>query len=461
VRSTLEHVLALKSCLLAVAVGAVMIGAGRADDWPQWMGPQRDGVWRETGLVAKFPAGGPKVHWRRPIGAGYSGPAVVGDRVYVMDRERAKDANGKPLAFTRDGYAGNERVLCLSATDGRPIWQHVYDCSYRIAYPSGPRTTPLVHEGRVYTLGAMGDLRCLDADTGRLCWSKSLLTAYQLDAPPVWGWAGHPLLDGELLYCLVGGEGSAVVALHKDTGKEVWKALTTEEIGYSPPMLVEAGGKRQLIVWLVEAIYALDPATGRVYWRQPYPATGSPHRPAQHIATPRRMGDLLFFTSIHHGPMMLKLAADRPAATVLWRGKSDNHSRPDGLHSLMSSPLLKDGYIYGICVNGELRCLKADTGQRLWETYAATGERKAVCTTAFLVAQGERAFLFNEMGDLILAELTPAGYKELDRAHILEPVQVSRGRHVVWSHPAFARRCVFARNDEEIVCVSLAADTPN
>src|SRR5262249_629888 len=283
---------------------------------------------------------------------------------------------------------------------------------------------------------------------------------YQLDPPPVWGWAGHPLLDGDLLYCLVGGDKSAVVAFHKDTGQEVWRALTTEEIGYSPPMLFEAGGKRQLVVWLVEAIYSLDPATGQVYWTQPYPPSGQPHRPAQHIVTARRRNDLLFFTSIHHGPMMLQLAADKPAATVLWKGHSNNHSRPDGLHSLMSSPVLKDGHIYGICVAGELRCLRADTGRRLWETCAPTGDKKAVCTTAFLVPQGDgdRVVICNDQGDLILAELTPNGYKEIDRAHILDPVQVSRGRNVVWSHPAFARRCVFARNDKEIVCVSLAAD---
>jgi outer membrane protein assembly factor BamB len=421
------------------------------------MGPERDGVWRESGLVDKFPAGGPKVLWRKVIGAGYSGPAVAGERVFVMDRERAKDGAGKPLRITRDGYPGTERIVCLSALDGKLLWRHVYDCPYQIAYPTGPRATPLVHDGRVYTLGAMGDLRSLDAQTGRLCWSKNFMRDYQLDAPPVWGWAGHPLLEGDLLYCLVGGEGSGVVAFHKDTGKEAWKALTTAEIGYSPPMLVQAGGKRQLIVWLVEAIYSLDPATGHVYWKQLYPATGTPHRPAQHIATPRRAGDLLFFTSIHHGPMMLKLAPDRPTATVLWKGKSNNHGRPDGLHSLMSSPVLKGGYIYGICVNGELRCLKADTGQRLWESGEIANGKKVVCSTAFLVVHGDRVILFNEQGDLILAELTPSGYKEIDRAHILDPVQVSHGRNVVWCHPAFARRCVFARNDKEIVCVTLAA----
>jgi outer membrane protein assembly factor BamB len=429
--------------------------AGRADDWPQWLGPQRDGVWRETGLVNRFPPGGPKALWRVPVGAGYSGPAVADGRVYVMDRQRAVDRDGKPLRATRKGIPGNERVLCLGAADGKLLWKHEYDCPYTISYPSGPRTTPLVRDGRVYTLGAMGDLCCLDAVTGKVRWAKNVVKDYGAE-PPFWGCAAHPLLDGDLLYCLAGGAGSAVVALHKDTGKEVWKALTSEEVGYSPPMIYEAGGKRQLIVWLSEAINSLDPATGKVYWTQGYPVGRGPQRPAVNIATVRRAGDLLFLSSFYHGPMMLKLAADKPGATVLWRGKSNNPGRPDGVHVLMAAPVLKDGYLYGVCAMGELRCLKADTGQQVWQTYAATGGEKTDCGTAFLVPQGERFVIFNDRGDLILAELTPKGYKEISRAHVLDAVQEARGRMVVWSHPAFARRCVFARNDKELVCLSLA-----
>jgi outer membrane protein assembly factor BamB len=431
----------------------------QAADWPQWLGIERDGIWRETGLAEKFPKGGPKILWRKPLATGYSGPAVVGDRVYVMDRERAQDAEGKPLRPTRDGIRGNERVLCLSATDGKLLWKHVYDCPYTISYPSGPRTTPLIRDGRVYTLGAMGDLLCLDAARGEVIWSKSLLKEYKLDAPPVWGWAAHPLLDGDLLYSLVGGRDSAVVAFDKNTGKEVWKALTTEEIGYSPPMLYEAGGKRQLIVWLSESIQSLDPATGRVYWKQAYPSDRPPQRPAVNIITVRRLDDLLFLSTYYHGPLMLKLDRDKPGASVLWKGKSNNPARPDGLHMLMGSPVLKDGHIYGVCAAGQLRCLKAETGEQVWETFDATGGKKADCATAFLVPQGDRYVIFNDQGDLILAKLSPKGYRQIDRAHILEPVQAARGREVVWSHPAFARRCVFVRNDKEIVCVSLAAES--
>src|SRR5262249_5283962 len=157
------------SCGLYLLTLAVCWGAAapaQAHDWPQWLGPSRDGVWRETGLLSKFPPGGPKILWRTPIDARYSGPAVAGDPGYVMDPHGAKAPAGKPIRATRQGMPGNERVLCLNAADGKLVWKHEYDCPYKVSYPSGPRTTPLVHEGRVYTLGTMGDLFCLDAATG-------------------------------------------------------------------------------------------------------------------------------------------------------------------------------------------------------------------------------------------------------------------------------------------------------
>jgi outer membrane protein assembly factor BamB len=442
-----------------LVIGAVVVVApagGLGADWPQWLGEDREGVWRETGLLERFPAGGPKVLWRAPLGVGNSGPAVARGRVYVMDRQRALGADGQPVPAEIGKIPGKERVVCLGAADGKPVWEHAYDCPYSIAYPTGPRVTPLVHRGRVYTLGAMGDLHCLDAATGAVRWHKNLARAYKA-APPVWGWAASPLVDGDLLYCLAGGEGSAVVALNKDTGAEVWKALTTEEVGYSPPILIEAGGTRQLIVWHSESINGLNPATGRVYWTQPYPTEGEPERPAPTISQVRRSGDLLFLASYHHGPLMLELATDRPAVTVLWKDKTKKRTRPVGLHCLMSTPVIKDGYIYGVCANGELRCCDVRTGDQLWETNAAVAGKKADCGTAFIVPQGDRFVLFNDSGELILANLTPKGYTEIDRARIVEPVEASRGRQVVWAHPAFADRCVFARNNKEIVCVSLAA----
>jgi outer membrane protein assembly factor BamB len=430
--------------------------AARGEDWPQWLGRNRDGVWRETNLLEKFPKGGPKIVWRTPIGSGFSGPAVAGGHVLVMDRIRAKDPDGKPTRSTRDGVPGTERILCLRESDGQLLWKDEYECPYKISYSSGPRTTLSVQNDRVYSLGAMGDLRCLDASTGKVRWARNVARDYHVN-PPVWGYSASPLVDQGRVYCLVGGPGSAVVAFDADNGKEIWRALTTSEICYSPPMIYEIDGKRELIIWHSDSINGLDPETGRLYWGQKYPADGKPQRPAVSIATVRQAGNRLFLSSAYHGPMMLRIEHDTPQ--VVWQKPNKDPEKPESLCILMPSPVLRDGYVYGVGIEGELRCLRMENGAELWQTYGQLAGKKADCGTAFLIPQGDRFVIFNDLGDLIFARLSPEGYQEFDRAHIVEPVQSARGRHVVWSHPAFADSCVFARNDNEIICVSLASST--
>src|SRR5262245_63633803 len=256
----------------------------QADDWPQWQGPKRDGVWRETGILDKFPEGGPKVLWRKEVGGGFTGPAIADGRVYVMDRQGEKLAKGKESPG-KGGLPGKERILCFNTADGELVWKKDYDCVYRVLYASGPRTTPVVHQGKVYALGAMGDLVCLDAAKGTIHWKKNLAQEYKTK-PPLWGFSAHPLIEGDSVITLVGGEGSAVVALDKDTGEQKWKALTVEEVGYAPPMVVEAGGVRQLIIWHTEALVSLDPKNGKTYWSVKFPE-GEPERPGITVATPR------------------------------------------------------------------------------------------------------------------------------------------------------------------------------
>src|SRR5262249_5134601 len=165
---------------------------------------------------------------------------------------------------------------------------------------------------------------------------------------PAWGWSAHLLLDGDTLYALVGGEGQAVVAFDKATGREKWKALTTREICYSPPIITEAGGKRQLIVWLSEALYSLNPDTGAEYWKPKHPDEGEVVRPAVSIIPPKRAGDKLLISSFYHGTLCLTLDKDKPAATVAWRSKNSFPKPIEGLNAVMTSLLVKDGHIYGI-----------------------------------------------------------------------------------------------------------------
>ncbi|WP_428307581.1 PQQ-binding-like beta-propeller repeat protein [Lacipirellula sp.] len=410
----------------------------RADDWPQWGGPQRDIVWREANVVEKLPAGKLPRMWSSPIGAGYAGPAVAEGRVFVTDRLAEENL---------------ERVLCFDAADGKPLWKHSYDAAYGISYPLGPRATPTVDGELVYTLGAVGHLLCLKAATGDVVWEKYLVDAVGTKLP-TWGLAAAPLIEGDQLIVLAGGEnGALVVSFDKHTGKELWQALDDPEVGYCPPVIMEFGGRRQLIVWHASHVSSLDPATGAVLWEVPFPLQA-----ALCVATPRQVGNRLFVTAFYEGPMMLDLGADGVTPTVLWTtGKGNNDLKNDSIHSIMPTPIFTEDYVYGISSYGQLRCLKADNGEMVWETLDATG--KGRWWNAFLIPHGEmsgqRVYIANEQGELITAELSPEGYREISRAELIEPLQPIQRRMTVWSHPAFAMQSVFARNDKELIRVDL------
>jgi len=424
---------------LASSIGMLLLLLGppaRADDWPQWRGPRRDGVWREQGVVERFESAALPPRWRTPIGPGYTGPAVADGRVFVMDRQRD---------------AGTERVLGLDAATGALLWTHDYPCSYRgVDYDSGPRATPTVDGDRVYTVGAMGHLFCLDAATGRPVWAKDYVRDFGTELP-TWGIASAPLVDGPRLIAMVGGpNGAAVVAFDKRDGRELWRALSVRDIGYAPPVIYRAGGTRQLIVWHPEAVVALDPETGRTWWQEPFHTDMGVS-----IMTPVFDDPVLFVSQSWGGPLALALDRDKPAAKVLWRLAPGEEANEAKVNCLMSTPILRDGHLYGVALYGALRCLLTATGERVWETREATGEGR--WWNAFLVPNGDRVFIANEQGELIIARLSPSGYEEISRAKLISPTGKALRREIVWSHPAFANRCVYARNDREIVCVSLAA----
>ncbi len=423
--------------LLAVVAGWARSSA-RADDWPQWGGPQRDLIWRETGVVQRFPRSDllPRM-WSTPIGEGYAGPAVSEGRVFVMDRQRSR---------------GTERVLCLDAATGEVLWTHEYKAPYTISYPAGPRCTPTVDGDRVYTIGAVGHMFCLDADDGRVVWSKNFVEEFGTRLP-TWGMVAGPLVDGDRLITLVGGRnGALVVCFDKQSGKELWRALDDPQVGYAPPVIFEFGGRRELIIWHPEAVSALEPETGRVIWEVPYRV-----RSGLCIPTPRRVGRRLFVASFYNGPRMIEVDEDGAGAKIVWQGHSDSEVRTDGLHPIMCTPFMDETHIYGVCSYGQLRCLDARSGERLWETREATGAGR--WWNAFLIRYEpvpNRFFLHNEQGDLIIADLTPQGYREIDRAKLVEPTRPVRRRMTIWSHPAFAMKSVFARNDREIVRLDLS-----
>jgi outer membrane protein assembly factor BamB len=417
----------------------------RADDWPHWMGPTRDGVWTETGVMEKLPKTlTPK--WRAPVKYGYAGPAVAGGFVYVFDFDGEGDFTADP--GKRNKPSGKERLLCFDAKTGEQKWKFEYDCQYDVSYPAGPRATPTVFENKVYTLGTMGHLSCVDARTGEMQFQVDLKERFGSETQ-IWGFSSHPLVDGDKVYVMAGGSGSGVVALDRRTGETRMKAIDLKEPGYCPVTTTEAGGQKQLLVVTPKNVHGLDPQDGKEFWSVPFePAYG------MSICAPQRGNDTLFVTGEGDKAVAIKLAADKPAVTELWRGKSNT-----AVYPICGTPLVHEGHIYGVCTNGELRCVDLKTGKRVWtDTKPITGGKRLGSGSAFIVRNGDRWFIASETGDLIIAKLSPKKYEEISRAKLIEPTGETWGRKVVWSHPAYADKHVFARNDKEILCVSLAAE---
>lgn len=420
-----------------------LVSASSADDWPQWMGPDRDNAWKESGIVDKFPEGGPKILWQAEVAGGYAGPAVAEGKVFITDYTTAD--NVKIANFERKEFSGVESVRCLDEKTGELLWRHEYPVQYTISYPAGPRCTPIYEDGKVYTLGAEGDLFRFDAATGKVEWHRSLIKDYNTKAA-LWGYAGHPLIDGDHILTLAGGEGSHIVALNKNTGEEVWKAQTAPEQGYSPPTIFKFGETRVLVLLKPNAVTGVDPATGEEFWSVPYQATSN-----SIIMTPVRYENYLYIAGYSGRSLLLEAAADGKSVKEIWRNKSG------AISPVNVQPFLEDNILYGFDDKGRLAALTLPDGERIWETTEPIdGKRPQGSATAFIVKNGDRFFLFNELGELIIAKMTKDGYQEIDRTKVIEQTNNAFGRKVVWSAPAFANQHAYIRNDSEIICVDLA-----
>jgi outer membrane protein assembly factor BamB len=441
-----------EGCVMRVMMAVMMMTvSASAADWPQWMGPNRDGLWTEPGILTKLPDGGPKKLWQQPIEGGYSGPAVAAGRLVVLDYVR-KQGDPKPDPGRKNELDGQERVLAFDAATGKPLWQHSYNCPYHVSYPAGPRCTPTIDGDRVYTLGTMGHLHCLDAKTGDVIWKKDFITDYNAKMP-IWGFTGHPLIYKDMLICTVGGPESLLIAFDKATGSVKWKAIATPETdgpGYCPPSIVEAGGTTQCVVWHPTAIVSVNPDTGKEYWKESLkPSYG------MSIMMPRTENGWLYAGGIGNAAIAMRLDDKAPKAEAMWRG-----SKHSAVYPANSTPLIEQGVIYGVDVSGHLRAVDMATGQRHWESTDATvdaPQQPVPHGTAFLVRNTANGhyYLFNEKGSLIIAKLSAEKYTEIDRAKLLEPTTPAFNRTVVWSHPAFANHCIFVRNDTTLACFEM------
>lgn len=410
-----------------------------AADWPQWRGANRDGIWREEGVVAKFDSRELPVRWRVKIAAGYNGPTVADNRVYVTDRLTAP--------------APIERVRCFDAMAGQEIWSYPYECEYeKVGYRAGPRASVTIDQGRAYSLGTMGHLFCFDAAKGHVLWGKDLKSQYKIRMPN-WGIAAAPLVENNLLIVHIGGKDNAcLVAFDKLTGKEKWRALN-DRASYSAPIIIEQAGKRVLICWTGDSVAGLAPLTGKLYWRHPF----TPSKMVIGIATPVFQDGYLFVSSFYDGSLLLKVDPDKLAVEKLWRRKGASERNTDSLHCCISTPVIQGAYIYGVDSYGELRCLDLRTGDRIWESLEAVP--KARWSNIHMVRHEEKIWMFNERGELIISKLSPKGFEQISRARLIDPTQGQLGQRggVCWSHPAYAYKHIYARNDQELVCADLSA----
>ncbi|HVK07734.1 MAG TPA: PQQ-binding-like beta-propeller repeat protein [Gemmataceae bacterium] len=425
----------------ALAIALLTAGVVAAEDWPRWRGPRGDGTFNAPQLPAEWPAGGPKSVWRQPVGGGYAGISVANGRVYTLDLE-------KPITPTKDDAPdGTERVLCFDTATGKPIWSHKYPVRYGDlgGYANGPRCTPTVHDGKVYTLGAVGHLLCLDAATGKVIWERD--TVKECGARvPMWGFAASPVIDGERVLAHVGARpNGSVIALDLRTGKEVWRSLP-DDAGYSTPVLIEPKSGRQLVVWTPENINGLEPETGKRLWSVPHKENYGVS-----IATPIFRDGILFVTGYWEGAKAIRLGEKPTDAELVWQDRRQ-------FRGLMAQPLYRDGHVYTIDKGYGLTCFELKTGKKIWDDdNRLTPRGRNPHASIVSLGDTDRVLALNAVGELVLARLTPEGYDEQSRTKVLN------GR--VWGHPAFSGRHMFAKTDgaeawqnagpHELVCVDL------
>jgi outer membrane protein assembly factor BamB len=337
---------------MTVVLGLLLSFALRADDWPQFRGPNRDSDWNETGILKTFPTEGLKIRWRTPVGPGWSSPVVVRGRVYLTDMR-----SEKPRAW--------ERIRCFEESTGKPLWSYASELVYPdwafIPEPGGgPAATPIVEDGKIYSLGRSGQVDCLDAHNGKVIWETSL-----------------------------------------------------------------------------------NPATGETWWREPLVTNNN-----YAIPTPVVQVNRLLIAGL-----MLELNAHEPAAPVLW---PESRAISKRILSNTSTAMLRGDHVFSAKSNGELVSLEVGTGKQVWGTTNVTELKNGA--SIHLTPNGDATFLFTDEGNLILARLAPGGYREISRSPLVGPTSILGVRKFAWTSPAYANRHVFARNDEELVCASLAAE---
>ena len=428
------HWFHMKLTLLLTGLLAMSLaGMAKGEDWPQWRGPQGDGISRETDLATKWLAEGPKKLWSKKVGRGHASPVVVEGKLYL---------------FTRDEKKNQEVLGAYNAVDGSALWEERYVGGYNAqTNPDwhGTRATPVVEAGKIYTYGATGDLVCRDITNGKELWHTNVLTETKGQALE-WGESSSPLIVGNVIYVQGGiGAGAPVaVAINKADGKLIWQSEARGAAegknhmgggtggGYAAPILATVGATKQLIVLGGIAVYGMDPATGKALWQEEWITSYDVNATTPIYKEP----NLFISTGYGHGCMMLELSPT--GAKKLWASRA--------LASKFPQVILDRGHLYGNS-SGVLKCLSWPDGKVMWEAKASADRLR---DGGSLVRFGDYLITLSELGKLTLAKATPVGYTNISSVE-----EVVEGPNI-WTTPTISNGKLYVKGVEELLCLDIS-----
>jgi outer membrane protein assembly factor BamB len=410
--------------LFIVAVGLIALFLTAAD-WPQWRGPQRDGISQETGLLKEWPAEGPKLLWqRKDLGEGYSTPSVVGQRLYVLSNKGME----------------NELVQCLETNGGREVW------STRIGkvgpnrgqnYP-GARSTPTVDGDLLFALGSDGDLACLETASGKIIWQKNLRNDFG-GKTGNWAYAESPLIDGEVLVCTPGGSEATLVALRKKSGDVIWKSAVPEadQAAYASIVIAEANGSKQYVQLLQKGLVGIDAKTGKFLWRYDRTVQGSP----AHIPTPVAQGRFVYTATARGGGALVAIKPGQGALDV------EEIFFSQELPKAIGGAVLVKGHLYGTN-SGGLMCVDFATGDVKWQ-------KRGIGIGSVCYSDGCLYIHAEDTGEVALVEATPEAYREKGR--FTPPGIPGDRRGKAWAYPVVANGRLYVRDWGCLWCYDIKA----
>lgn len=404
---TVQQIVTVLALCAGVALAGSPVAAGA--DWPNYRGPNHDGISRETDWQSQWGDAGPAVLWKNSVGVGFSTTAVAKGRAYTM----GNTAKNNPTDI----------VFCFDAETGKEIWRHTYPCPLLPnSYEGGTLCTPTVDNGKVYTLSKIGDLFCLDAGTGKVVWQKQLNKDLGFKLP-TWHFASSALVTGDLLILNMG---SAGLALNKSTGEIVWQS-GKGKCGYATPVPFEMDGQPCVAIMSEVTLFTVKQADGKPLWQYPWKTMYEIN-----AADPVVAGNRMFITSGYkHGCAMLEVTAG--GAKKLWENKA--------MSMQINCPILRDGYAYGFDEN-VFKCVKLDDGKELWQD-------RGLGKGSLMMSADGRLIIMSEKGELVIARADPQRFNVVARAQILPKTKC-------WTSPVLANGRLYARNaNGDCVCVDV------